>query len=90
MKRLVFAPILALIVTFSAHSDPVGSASSAALGGQSSYPQFKECIAVTSWFMNGKDTASIEKKKHVQIPEGWKVVGTAVFDGDVPMFFICR
>ena len=90
MKQLVFAPVLALVVAFSVQADPVSGASTSIPGGQSHFPQFKECVAVTSWVMNGKDTASIEKRKRVTIPDGWKVVGTGVKDGDVPLFFICR
>jgi len=54
-----------------------------------SYEQFSECTAVTSWLMKGRQTAKIESKKRVQIPEGWKVVGTNVID-ETPILFICR
>lgn len=58
--------------------------------GQSNYEQFSECVAVTSWLMQGKDTKAIEKKKRVQIPDGWKVVGTNIIKEKVPIFFVCR
>ena len=58
--------------------------------GQSNYDQFTECVAVTSWLMKGKDTNDIENKKRVQIPDGWKVVGTNIIKEKVPIFFICR
>ena len=54
------------------------------------FPQFEECTAVTSWLMNGKDTHKIEKSKRVQIPQGWKVVGTSIFSDKTPIFYICR
>ena len=58
--------------------------------GAVSYEQFDECVAVTSWLMSGKDTKHIEKKKKVQIPDGWKVVGTNIVKDKTPIFFICR
>ena len=56
----------------------------------SSYPQFEECTAVTSWLMNGKKTHKIEETKRVKIPEGWKIVGTSIFSDKTPIFYICR
>ena len=63
---------------------------SALAQGTSSYPQFEECTAVTSWLMNGKDTHKMDKAKKIKIPEGWKVVGTSIFSDKTPIFYICR
>jgi len=63
---------------------------SASAEDSSGYPQFEECTAVTSWLMNGKDTHKIEKTKRVKIPQGWKIVGTAIFSDKTPIFYICR
>ncbi|MDH3762929.1 MAG: hypothetical protein OEU50_18275 [Gammaproteobacteria bacterium] len=81
MKRMTTALLAGLALTVSA---------GAMAQGQSNYEQFSECVAVTSWLMQGKDTKTIENKKRVQIPDGWKVVGTNIVKDKVPIFFICR
>ena len=81
MKRMITGLILGLTVAFSANV--MGQ-------GQSNYEQFTECVAVTSWLMSGKATKHIEDKKRVQIPDGWKVVGTNIVKDKTPIFFICR
>lgn len=81
MKRMITGLILGLGVTFNANL---------MAQGQSNYEQFIECVAVTSWLMNGKDTKHIEEKKRVQIPDGWKIVGTNIVKDKTPIFFICR
>ena len=81
MKAIIPGLLTALILVFSA---PAGAQ------GQGSYEQFSECVAVTSWLMQGKDTSDIGNKKRVKIPDGWKVVGTNIVKDKVPIFFICR
>lgn len=81
MKPMIIRLLLGLTVVFS---------SNLMAQGQSNYEQFSECVAVTSWLMNGKDTKHIENKKRVQIPDGWKVVGTNIVKDKTPIFFICR
>lgn len=81
MKRTITSLLAGLAIAFSANL---------MAQGQSNYDQFTECVAVTSWLMKGKDTNDIENKKRVQIPDGWKVVGTNIIKEKVPIFFICR
>ena len=81
MKPMITGLLPALAVAFSA---------SVTAQDTSNYEQFSECVAVTSWLMQGKDTRVIEDKKRVQIPEGWKVVGTNIVKDKTPIFFICR
>lgn len=51
--------------------------------------QFERCVAATSWLMQGKGLDDIDKKKSIEIPKGWYVVGTNVINGQ-PVFFICK
>ena len=81
MKRILPGLLLSLFALF---STPLLAQ------GATSYEQFEECVAVTSWLMQGKDTKNIENKKRVQIPDGWKVVGTKIVKDKTPIFFICR
>lgn len=81
MKRMITGLLAGLAIAF---------CTNLMAQGQSNYEQFSECVAVTSWLMQGKDTKDIENKKRVQIPEGWKVVGTNIVKDKVPIFFICR
>ena len=60
-----------------------------AAGDNSSYEQFSKCTAVTTWLINGRETSKIEKTKLVQIPDGWKVVGTGMYE-KTTILFICR
>ena len=79
MKSVVFVILLAMAGTTMVH------AQSSEVG----YEQFSECVAATSWLMRGKDTHKIDEKKKVQIPQGWKVVGTGVID-ETPVIFLCH
>lgn len=81
MKHILTGLLPVLAIVFS---------SSLQAQGQSNYEQFSECVAVTSWLMQGKDTKAIENKKRVKIPDGWKIVGTNIIKEKVPIFFICR
>ena len=81
MKRKVIGMVLGLLFSAMAQAQTAGS-----VGG---YEQFSECVAVTSWLMRGKDTDKIDDKKKVQIPDGWKVVGTNVVD-ETPVIFLCH
>ena len=81
MKNTLFGILLVM-----ASSSQVLAQSSEISSG---YAQFSECVAVTSWLMRGKDTDEIDKKKKVQIPNGWKVVGTNVVD-ETPVLFLCH
>lgn len=81
MKRIIASQIVLLAVSANA---PVLARE------MSSFTQFEECTAVTSWLMNGKDTHKIEKTRRVKIPDGWKVVGSSIFSDKTPIFYICR
>ena len=81
MKRVVLAMILGIVGSVSVQAH--------AAGAEVSYEQFSECVAATSWLMRGKDTHKIDEKKKVQIPDGWKVVGTGVID-ETPVIFLCH
>ena len=60
-----------------------------AVENNSSYEQFSKCTAVTTWLINGRQTSKIEKTKLVEIPQGWKVVGTGMYE-KTTILFLCR
>lgn len=81
MKQMITGLLLGLSVVFS--TTVVAQATS-------NHDQFSECVAVTSWLVTGRNTKNLDDMKRVQIPEGWKVVGTNIIKAKTPIFFICR